>query len=376
MEQPGSNRINLAIISPSKDAFSETFIAAHRNFLPFNNYFYHGGNMPIYCNDKNLNKSSFDIRARHFIRRKLMGKNENFLKYNLKRSLRENKIDVVLAEYGPVGAVMCEICKDLNLPLVVHFFGFDATVHDILDKYKESYLKLFKYAAKVFSVSNEMTKKLISLGCAGDKILYNPCGSHEDFFEVSPDYHSNTFISVVRFVDKKAPYYTILAFAKVLREFPDINLIMVGDGPLLTSCKNIVRYLGIESKIQFTGVLNRQSYINHFKSSLCYVQHSIVADNGDMEGTPVIILEASAAGLPVVSTRHGGIRDVIREYETGFLVDEHDVDGMAEKMIYLLRNREKAIEMGANGKANVKANFSMRTHIDNLAKAIEDARKN
>jgi colanic acid/amylovoran biosynthesis glycosyltransferase len=373
MEQQKSNRINLAIISPNKEAFSETFIAAHRNFLPFNIFFYYGGYIPKYYNETNLRKRSFDSRAIHYLRKKLMGKNESLLTYNLKRSLKDNNIHVVLAEHGPVGASMWEICKELDLPLVVHFFGFDAYGYDLLAKYKESYLKLFNYATRVLSVSNEMTDKLVSLGCVSDKILYNPCGPHEDFFDVSPAYHSNTFISMVRFVDKKAPYYTIIAFEQVLREFPDIDLIMGGDGPLLNCCKNIARYFGIESKVQFPGVLDRQSYINHFKNSLCYVQHSVTADNGDKEGTPVIILEASAAGLPVISTRHGGISDVIIEGETGFLVDEHDVQGMAEKMIYILKNRNRAREMGTAGKANVKMNFSMSKHINKLKITIDEA---
>jgi colanic acid/amylovoran biosynthesis glycosyltransferase len=373
MEQQESNRINLAIISPSREAFSESFIAAHKNFLPFTIHFYHGGNIPKYYEDVNLSKASFLQQTFHYAKGKLFKKAENFHLYNLKRSLRENNVQVVLAEYGTVGAAMCDICQELCIPLVVHFFGFDAAIHEVLSKNKESYIKLFNYATKVISVSNAMTNKLLSLGCDKHKILYNPCGAHSDFFEITPDYRSNTFISIVRFVDKKAPYYTIFAFEKVLRESPDIDLIIGGDGPLLNGCKNIVRYLGIESKVHFPGILDRPTYINYFKNSLCYVQHSITADNGDMEGTPVAILEASAAGLPIVSTRHGGIPDVVKDGETGFLVDEHDVPAMTEKMLYILKNRNKAIEMGSNGKVYVSANFSMSKHIDELKKTIDAA---
>jgi glycosyltransferase involved in cell wall biosynthesis len=374
MEQQEKGKINLAIISPSKEASSETFIAAHRHFLPYTIHYYHGGNIPKFYENVNLATSSILNRGLYVLRRKFLKKSDNVLIDNLKISLRKNNIQVVLAEYGPVGAAMCGICKELHLPLVVHFFGFDVAVFDVLQKYSDSYLKLFNYATKVISVSNPMTRKLISLGCMSDKIFYNPCGPHEDFLKTpTPEFRSNTFISIVRFVDKKAPYYVIFAFEKVLKKFPDVNLILGGDGPLLNVCKNIVRYLGIESKVHFAGFLERQSYIDYFKTSLCYVQHSITADNGDMEGTPVAILEASAAGLPIVSTRHGGISDVVVEGETGFLVDEHDVHGMADKMIYLLKDKNSARQMGLNGRENVRTNFSMAKHIENLKNIIDDA---
>ena len=68
--------------------------------------------------------------------------------------------------------------------------------------------------------------------------------------------------------------------------------------------------------------------VQHLKSSTAFAQHSITAENGDMEGTPVGIVEASYAGLPVISTFHAGIPDVINNRETGLLVEEHDVEEM------------------------------------------------
>ncbi len=100
---------------------------------------------------------------------------------------------------------------------------------------------------------------------------------------------------------------------------------------------------------------------------------TITATNGDMEGTPVAVLEASAAGIPVISTRHGGLVDVIIENETGLLVDEHDVDGMANKIITLIENPKLAMELGKKAKEYVKCNFSMQKHLEILTNAVQDA---
>ena len=88
--------------------------------------------------------------------------------------------------------------------------------------------------------------------------------------------------------------------------------------------------------------------------------------NGDSEGTPVGIIEAMAAGLPVVSTRHAGIPDVVIENETGFLVDEGDINTMAKAIIKLAENRKLLSEFGTNGKVFIEKNFTLENHINIL----------
>ena len=77
-----------------------------------------------------------------------------------------------------------------------------------------------------------------------------------------------------------------------------------------------------------------------------FVQHSVVAEDGDHEGLPLAILEAGAHGLPVVATRHAGIPDAVREETDGFLVDEGDVQAMAVAMYRLAQDAALAARMG------------------------------
>ena len=128
-------------------------------------------------------------------------------------------------------------------------------------------------------------------------------------------------------------------------------------------CKNLVKYLKIEDKVEFTGVMTQGQFVNELKDCLAYVQHSIRDELGDMEGTPVSILEASAAGVPVISTFHAGIPEVIHHKKTGLLVNEHDVEGMAKNMLVLLRDKAMAKKLGETGKKLISEEFSMEKHI-------------
>ena len=92
--------------------------------------------------------------------------------------------------------------------------------------------------------------------------------------------------------------------------------------------------------------------------------------NGDSEGTPVGIIEAMAAGLPVVSTRHAGIPDVVIENETGFLVDENDINQMASYILKITDDRELAKCLGEKGKAKIQDHFTMEKHLETINNLI------
>ena len=147
---------------------------------------------------------------------------------------------------------------------------------------------------------------------------------------------------------------------------------MVGDGELFDVSKNLVKSLGLENNIILLGGLERKKIIKHLQSAFLFVQHSIVAYNGDSEGTPVGIIEAMAAGLPVVSTRHAGIPDVVIENETGLLVDEGDIDTMASYMLKLVENRDLAESFGKNGNARILSEFTLQKHISTIDRLIQE----
>ena len=147
---------------------------------------------------------------------------------------------------------------------------------------------------------------------------------------------------------------------------------MVGNGELLNICKLMVHALKIENAVQFLDAAAHDQIPVLMKNVRAFVQHSHIAASGDSEGTPLAILEAGAAGLPVISTEHAGIKDVVIHGKTGLLVKEGDIDTMSEYMYQLLYNPQQAKELGENARNHISTHYSMEKSISNLRKIILD----
>ncbi len=358
----------LAIFSPNQNAYSETFIQAHKN-LPFKIKFYYGGSIPRSLEgEKNLFRFSLNQKIK--IR---FDKRFNLSEHALINSLKREKIDCILAEYGTTGAECLKVISHLKIPLIVHFHGSDASLKEVLDRYKEDYKRMFSYANKIIIVSEKMKSVLLSLGCPANKIILSYYGPNEIFFECKPDYQSQQFISVGRFVEKKAPYLTILAFNQIVRHFPSSKLIMVGAGELLPVCEQLVDAMNLSGHVEFKKVQTPEQIQGLFNRSLAFVQHSIVADNGDSEGTPVAVLETQAASLAVISTMHAGIPDVVINGETGLLVNEKEVNLMVENMRRILEEKGLAKKLGVAGRERVRKHFSQEKHLKQIEEAVLQA---
>ena len=288
--------------------------------------------------------------------------------------LCRSQVDVVLAEYGPTGVVVMNACARAATPLVVHFHGYDAYLRETLDQMGESYARLFDVADRIVVVSKHMVGQLGHLGAPLDRIVYNPYGVDIDAFcGGEPELAAPTLLALGRFVDKKAPTLTVRAFSKVHREEPRSQLVMLGNGPLREACIELARDLEIEESVSFPGSIGHDGVAEWMRRVRCFVQHSRRAVDGDSEGTPLAVLEASSCGLPVVSTRHAGIVEAVLDGVSGFLVDEGDVDSMAKHMLRFVREPELAERMGAAGRRHIEANYSSQGSLGRLRSILAEA---
>jgi len=277
-----------------------------------------------------------------------------------------------LAEYGTTAEMYLESIKELNIPLIIHFHGYDASKKQII-KANNNYRKSFDYASYVIAVSKKMYQDLLAIGCPERKLKLNTYGPNPKFYEVNPLFGNEQFIAVGRFVNKKAPYYLLLSFAEVIKEFPNAQLIIAGKGELWDTCKNLSVALGLEQNVSLPGIISPEQFQEYLSESMAFVQHSVIAEDGDSEGTPVAILEACAAGLPIISTYHAGIPDVVIDSYNGFLIKEHDYKAMANKIKHILSAKDLAISMGENSRKRIQDNFSLEKHINCLNNLIESS---
>jgi glycosyltransferase involved in cell wall biosynthesis len=364
-----NRRKKLCVVTPYLPSTTETFIRAHVDLLPATVILVHGWRASI--SDHTV--LSFPHLVVHKLRRTFFGakldreQTDSYLKV-----FRHYKVDAVLAEYGGCGVWSAAACQKAGIPLIVHFHGHDVSDNSILKMFEDTYPQMFQTADALIAVSRVMRDRLISLGAPPEKIHYNPYGVDcEKFFGAHPASSPLLFIAVGRFTAKKAPQNTLAAFAKVLRARPEARLVMIGDGPLLNESQELAEKLAIDKAVSFPGGQPHEVIEREMRSARCFVQHSIVAPSGDSEGTPVAIIEAGATGLPVVATRHAGIPDVVVEGETGFLVDEGDVEGMARYMLQLADDAELAGRMGNNAQNHIQSNFSQQRSLSRLWEIIE-----
>lgn len=358
----------IAIASPNRNVWSETFIAAHLERLKEVVLVLTDGELPTKLGDGTpILMSTPGSRWRNRWEAKVRGRSTvEMLQVRIAELLGQRKVDVVLAEYGRAGEAMLSICQQAQVPLVVHFHGVDAHHTGTLKKY-DDYRRIIAGASAFVVVSRVMEQQLLRLGAPREKVFYNCYGVDVGTFEAGPVADSPPqLLAVGRFVEKKAPLLTLLAFAKVLETRPDARLVMVGKGPLWEGTRQLARAMGLFDEVEIPGVRTSAEVAQLMRSSRAFVQHSVVTEENDHEGTPLAVLEAMASGLPVIATRHAGIADVVAHEERGLLCDEFDVAGMAHNMLRVLEDAEFAARMGAAGRAYVLEHHRVEDQVGAL----------
>lgn len=356
-----------------RDDPGEHFARAHAERLPCGVSVVHGdAYRPLYLDSVPLRSAS---RASEFLR--LVGRGLAYWRgrdpeteevtrlYRL--AFRRARCDAILVEFGHVAVQAMDACRAPAVPLVVHFHGFDVYARPLLERYGRRYGELFDQAAALVAPSRAMKDELLALGAPPEKTHYVPCGVDLNRFSTgAPEQAPPTFVAVGRLVEKKAPHLTIAAFAAVHRRHPEARLRLIGDGRLRGPCEDLAAGLGVADAVAFLGWQPHDVVAAELRGARGFLQHSVVAADGNSEATPQSILEASATGLPVVATRHAGIPEGVTDRETGFLVEERDVQGMANAIERLLVDPQLAADFGRAGRRLVEARFSIDSTIGSL----------
>lgn len=274
------------------------------------------------------------------------------------------KFDIIHCHFGLngiIGAYLKEI--GINGKLVTTFHGYDMSSF-IINNGNNVYNKLFINGNLFLPISNYWRKKLIRLGCNEKKTIVHRMGINLEKFKFSERRKKSGgsigVLTVGRLIEKKGHEYAIKAIAKIVRKYRNIEYIIAGGGPLRSKLEDLVSELGIESYIKFLGAVEQNEVLKLYYESHIFVLLSVTASNGDQEGIPVVLMEAQATGLPVISTYHTGIPEVVLDGKSGFLIPEKDVNALAERLEYLIEHPELWPEMGRAGRKFVEEKYDIK----------------
>jgi glycosyltransferase involved in cell wall biosynthesis len=282
----------------------------------------------------------------------------------LYRQLQQLNPVLIHAQFGLSGALALPLARTFKLPLIVHFRGADATIKEDWARYSSLNHWIYYRRREVLqretrlfiTVSKFIKDKLLEQGFPSEKIVVHYSGINTEIFQPEPTVIREPVVLFVgRLTEKKGCEYLIRAMAKVQSELPDVELVMIGDGPLKTqleaqAAQSLYRY-------QFLGMQPPDVVKSWMNRARLLVAPSVTASQGDSEGLPNVVLEAQAMALPVISTTHAGIPEAVIHGETGFLTAERDVEGLAKYSLKLLQERELWQSFSTKGQERVRTMF-------------------
>jgi colanic acid/amylovoran biosynthesis glycosyltransferase len=167
-------------------------------------------------------------------------------------------------------------------------------------------------------------------------------------------------LTIGRLTEKKGHEYAIKGVAKLIKKGGNVIYTIAGDGPLRDKLANLVLDLGIDGNVKFLGPVEQEEVLKLYRESHIFLLTSVTAKSGDQEGIPVVLMEAQAVGLPIISTFHSGIPELVENGKSGFLVPEKDSMKLAEKLIYLAEKPELWSGMGAYGRKIVEEKYDIK----------------
>ena len=219
----------------------------------------------------------------------------------------------------------------LDGPLAVVFHGTDMSDRSTLAKHRDSYRELFVHAERLLPVSELWRRRLIEWGAPPEKVEVVRMGVNLDRLAMrDPDRAFHTplrVLSVARLTEKKGLRFAIEGVLAAKRA---IRFEIIGSGPAEAELRALSKVNPVNKEIVFLGSRSQQDVFSAMDSTDVLLLPSVTAVGGDMEGIPVILMEAMAKGVLVIASEHSGIPELITHRESGLLVPERDSRAIAE----------------------------------------------
>jgi glycosyltransferase involved in cell wall biosynthesis len=291
------------------------------------------------------------------------------------RRVRPHILHTHTAKAGAVGRAAALLAGDARPPVIVHtYHGHVLTGYfDPLRTqfFRETERALARHTDRLVAVGPEVRDDLVELGVAPPEkfsvirlgidlesrvLTVDRRAEFRHLFGIPEDRFVVGWIGRMTAI-KRVP--DILAAFKVLRDRGvDATLCLVGDGPDRDAIEQLASDLGIVRDVLLVGYQRDVAPYYAFFDALLLPSAN--------EGTPVVAIEALAAGRPVVATRVGGVPDVVDDNESGFLVEVGDIEALADRLEQLARDPELRTRLGATGRERVVPRYRVERLVDDI----------
>lgn len=242
-----------------------------------------------------------------------------------------------------------DLYKNPNKHFLQHFF-------DSTDKV----LTISKYNKRYIEGLTNTDVSVVHAGIRPDK--FSP-GSYETV--------PGRILTVSRLVDKKGVKDGILAVEKLLELGYDVEYHIIGEGPNRHRLQKLITHHNIGDSVSILNNVSDDMLTREFDEATTFVLPSVIADSGDRDGIPVVLMESMAMKTPPVSTEVSGIPELITNDLNGFTVPQHSPSLLADRISILLKNTELQKEMGNKSREKIEKDFSIEFEVEKLEKEFK-----
>lgn len=313
---------------------------------------------------ESLSELSLPARYLHIFMSKVSGVIPLFYEYS-----KQTEPAVFHIHFGNIAHKLIPLVRKLNVPSVCSFYGSDAYLYPRSGAHRKNLIKLFNGIDLVLVLGPAMKEELMNLGCPENKIRIQHLGIEVDKIRFQKRQLTKNrklrFLIASSFVEKKGLDITIRALGKVNGKF-DFTVDLIGDGPLKTEIFDLIKHEKLSDIFQIHGYKPYDFLIEKAFECDVFLQASRTAGNFDKEGTPMVFADVMATGMPVISTRHSDIPELIKHDVTGYLAVENDPDSYTQCIVDLFENVERLEELSINSRKHIEKEFDIQKQADTL----------
>ena len=333
-------------------------------------------NLDIFPVEKIYSLSDLNGLNRFFQRQ--YAKLTNFYYPFFLKVLKENQVLLLHSHFGNRGYFDLALKQKLKIPQVTTFYGHDVSLLPQEERWRERFKVFFEQGDLILAEGSYMKKTLLEMGCPDSKVRVQHLGIDCEKIPFIPrkmvDSQKVKILIAGTFREKKGITYALEAFARLAPKYKNIEVTLIGDAGrsqreinYKKEITTIIDSRHITDRVNYLGFLPYPAFIEEAKNNHIFLSPSIHPSDGETEGgAPVALIEMSAYGMPIVSTFHCDIPEVVINGKSGFLVHEKDTDRLAERLEHLINHPEIWESLGRTGRKHIEEEFNIVTQAAKL----------